>query len=441
MSSKFKDLLSWKKKKEPPVLDKLSVDQENPARSSTNVTKDGLQLLYDGSDANHPDVDFVAVHGIYGHPLRSFTDAETGCCWLRDLLPSHFPHCRVFSYGYRADLFERGPTSLSDLARDLCWQLAQDGREQAITRPRIFICHSIGGLLVKRVLIEAHTYPQFVDVYKYTTGVVFLGTPHRGSSSASLDSTLSKILRIVPDADRVNQDLFREIRRNLSVHELNQHFIHVAAGSLLIGSFYETKPTKHVGIVVERSSTILNFKSERCISLDANHAHLCKFKGHDDINYQIVLNLLDHFREKALLADDSLNKFPASLSASPSQESLSQWIPCVASKKGTTSMGLLEMGGSMEQPKDYSDAEIDIIAVHGLGGSPVRSWINRSPQTMWLRDMLQTDISTSRVMSYGYRTEDVLRQNKFDLGRLAKDLVDNIIDARAGVQNTAVRIA
>ncbi len=59
---------------------------------------------------------------------------------------------------------------------------------------------------------------------------------------------------------------------------------------------------------------------------------------------------------------------------------------------------------------------------------------------MWLRDMLQVDISTSRVMSYGYRTDGVLRRNKFDLDRLAEDFVDSIIDARAGILDTAVRI-
>ena len=283
-------------------------------------------------------------------------------------------------------------------------------------------------------------------MYKYTSGIVFLGTPHRGSSSANLALTLTKIVRVGRSALRVNQDLLREVQRNSSqVDEINQNFAHVVVESLLIGSFYETRVTKHVGIIAERSSAILNFPSEICISLDANHAQLSKFEGSDDTNYKKVLNLIVHFRKSALLADEPLdeplNKSPASFSASQSQESLSQWIPCVASKKGTTSMGLLEMAGSMEQPKDYIDAELDIIAVHGLRGSPVRSWINRSPRTMWLRDMLQLDLSASRVMSYGYRTEDALRQNKFDLERLAEDLVSSIIDARAGIQDTSVRIA
>ena len=209
----------------------------------------------------------------------------------------------------------------------------------------------------------------------------------------------------------------------------------------MIGSFYETQATKGLGIITARSSAILNYKSERCVNLWATHAQLCKFKGPDDRNYKIVLNFINNIRETTPWVKNCLNRSLASLSASPSQASLSQWIPCVASNKGTTSMGLLEMAGSMEQPKDYLGAGMDIIAVHGLRGSPVRSWIDRSSQSMWLREMLQIDVPNARVMSYGYRTEDVLRGNNFALDRLANDLVENIMDARARIQNTAVRMA
>lgn len=443
--SSIRNLFS-RKEKEHPKYDKLTINQGGLARRSRGGPKYDLQLLYDGADAGHRDIDFVAVHGMSGHPLQSFTNAETGCCWIRDLLPLSFPHSRVFSYGYPADFLTKVHTSLSDQARELCWVLRKYDREKATTRRRIFICHSVGGLLVKRALIEALHHQHFIDVYKYTSGIVFLGTPHRGSSSANLALTLAKIVRVGPGALRVHQDLLRELQRNSSqVDEINQQFAHVVVESLSIGSFYETRDTKHFGIIAERSSAILNLPSEICISLDANHAQLSKFEGSDDTNYKKVLNLIVHFRKIALLADEPLdeplNKFLAPFSASQSRESLSQWIPCVASKKGTTSMGLLEMAGSMEQPKDYIDAELDIIAVHGLRGSPVRSWINESPPTMWLRDMLQLDLSASRVMSYGYRTEDVLRQNKFDLERLAEDLVSSIIDARAGIQDSSVRIA
>ena len=439
MSSKFKNLIS-RRKKAPPKIDEPTIDQENLAQSSKDGSQYGLEVLYNGADADHPDVDFVAVHGMDGHPIKSFTDTETGCCWLRDLLPSDFPHCRVFSYGYSADFIAKAPTSLSDQARTLCMALKWLSLEQRTIRRRIFICHSIGGLLVKRVLIEAHQDPQLIDVYRYTAGIVFLGTPHRSSSSADLVVALTKIISVGPGAIWVNADLRQVQIVSERLNEINYRFAHMAAESLMIGSFYETKTTKHMRIVVERSSAILGSQSESCISLDANHAQLCRFRGQDDLNYKQVWMLIARFRRTALLADVALVKYPTSHPASSSQESLAQWFPCVASKKGKTSMGLLEMAGSMEQPKDYLDAEMDIIAVHGLRGSPVRSWTNKSPQTMWLRDMLQVDVSTSRVMSYGYRVDGVFRLNKFDLDRLAKDLVDSIIYARAGILDTAVRI-
>lgn len=283
--SSIKNFFS-RKKKEHPKFDELTINQGGLVQRSTEGPKYGLQLLYDGADAGHRDIDFVAVHGMGGHPLQSFTNAETGCCWIRDLLPSSFPHSRVFSYGYPADFLTKVPTSLSDQARELCWVLGKYDREQATTQRRIFICHSVGGLLVKHVLIEAYHHQQFIDVYKYTSGIVFLGTPHRGSSSASLARTLAKIVRVGPSALRVNPDLLREVQRNSSqVDEINQNFAHVVVESLLIGSFYETQVTKHVGIIAKRSSAILNFPFEICISLDANHAQLSKFEGSDDTNY------------------------------------------------------------------------------------------------------------------------------------------------------------
>lgn len=410
--------------------------KKQPLEVEDGPSGDGLHLLYDGAKTDHPDVDFVAVHGMGGHPIRSFTDAETGCCWLRDLLPVSQPHCRVSSYGYNADFRASSQASLSDEARELCQNLWNFDSENTTLRPRIFICHSLGGILVKRALIDARQSSQFQNVYKLTSGILFLGTPHRGSSSADLVSTLAKI-----SGGRfgLNHELLRDLRSHSDqANDINRIFAHVVAERLQIGSFYETRPTKHVGIVTERSSAILGIQSEFCVSLDTIHSQLCKFKSLDDNNYRKVINLVNDIRNLAIQADNPPNRSSASLSASPFQESLLQWIPCIASKKGMTSTGLLEMAGSMERPQNYEDAEMDIVAVHGLGGSPVRSWINVSPQTVWLRDMLQVDVSTSRVMSYGYRIEDVLHRNKSGLENLAKDLVDIIIDARAGIQDTSV---
>lgn len=46
-----------------------------------------------------------------------------------------------------------------------------------------FVAHSLGGLLVKEALrrSESSEEAEFKDIVKSTKGVIFLGTPHRGS--------------------------------------------------------------------------------------------------------------------------------------------------------------------------------------------------------------------------------------------------------------------
>jgi hypothetical protein len=52
-------------------------------------------------------------------------------------------------------------------------------------RPIIFICHSLGGIVLKKALILAHERSErYSSISKDTFGVIFMGTPHRGSDAA-----------------------------------------------------------------------------------------------------------------------------------------------------------------------------------------------------------------------------------------------------------------
>ena len=47
----------------------------------------------------------MAVHGLHGHPRKSWTSDELGqdqTMWLEDLLPRHIPSARVMVFGYKA---------------------------------------------------------------------------------------------------------------------------------------------------------------------------------------------------------------------------------------------------------------------------------------------------------------------------------------------------
>jgi hypothetical protein len=94
------------------------------------------------------------------------------------------------------------------------------------TRPIVFVCHSLGGLVVKQGLIKASQYyhnqrhPSLGAIWKATTGVIFMGTPHRGSGLEAYADLACKVAKwafrrpneqlldvLQPDSDILNNQL------------------------------------------------------------------------------------------------------------------------------------------------------------------------------------------------------------------------------------------
>jgi alpha-beta hydrolase superfamily lysophospholipase len=53
-------------------------------------------------------------------------------------------------------------------------------RENIETRPILFLGHSIGGLLIKQALINAHNNPKYTPIKNATTGLAFFATLYYG---------------------------------------------------------------------------------------------------------------------------------------------------------------------------------------------------------------------------------------------------------------------
>ena len=54
------------------------------------------------ADANilKPYFSIVAVHGLGGHAMNTWTHAATEKLWLRDFLPLAIPNARIMTFGY-----------------------------------------------------------------------------------------------------------------------------------------------------------------------------------------------------------------------------------------------------------------------------------------------------------------------------------------------------
>lgn len=104
-------------------------------------------------------VDIILVHGLNGDPEKTWTH-KNGCFWPSQLLPDSLrgAPARVLVYGYNADVYAYG--SSHHVSSDLILHHAQT-LVNAVVNEResegmgdnaiIWVAHSLGGILVKKV--------------------------------------------------------------------------------------------------------------------------------------------------------------------------------------------------------------------------------------------------------------------------------------------------
>ncbi|KAN0067445.1 TPR-like protein [Elaphomyces granulatus] len=250
----------------------------------------GLEVLYPSKavDAKHRiHADLIAVHGLNGDAKRTWTHRETNAFWLQDFLPQDVQNMRVMSFGYNASAaFGNTTATIADHARDLLGCLV-DKREEGDekTRPIIFVGHSLGGIVIKQALFQARIEPQYQVISEATVGIIFLGTPHRGSEKASYGKVLAKVATTVMhkpapalvNALRANSDALMRLTTDFRF-QLPQY---------QVCSFYEMKPMRiFSSLIVEKHSSVLDIPGEDQIPVDANHEEICKFTHPDDAVYE-----------------------------------------------------------------------------------------------------------------------------------------------------------
>ena len=72
---------------------------------------------------------------------------------------------------------------------------------------------------------------------------------------------------------------------------------------------------------------------------------------------------------------------------------------------------------------------VDIVAVHGLGGDAYKTWTHDNGK-IWLRDFLPTDIPGARVFTYGYNSTLLFSRETGRLREYAHELLEDIRSER-----------
>lgn len=261
------------------------------------VFTDGVEILHDCISAH---VDICFVHGLTGNRNGTWTAAGQTEPWPKLLLPSQLTKARILTYGYDAYIVRKSVASangLSDHAKNLLNDLTTDrAGADALSRPLIFVAHSLGGLVCKETILLSRNNPEphLQGIFDHTKGIVFMGTPHRGSWMADWGNIPASALGVIKSS---NQSLLTVLQTNDAyLQSVQDRFWSMVRESQRAGRgvdvtcFFEELPLLGFGKVVSKDSATL--ESYNAISVHANHSDMVKFNSADDNGFKRLLGEL-----------------------------------------------------------------------------------------------------------------------------------------------------
>ncbi|KAH8289256.1 hypothetical protein KR054_002402, partial [Drosophila jambulina] len=198
------------------------------------------------------------------------TSEEYTNCWPMEWLPDDYPDARIIGIDYTSALTEwsanftkycpceRGQGKFEVRASTLLERIVAS--DVGNDRPIVWIGHSMGGLLTKLILIKSSDSedPKVQRLAKNTRGIVFLGTPHRGSPIAKWKQHMQMILSPSIEVKEMEENA----PKLLEMHRRFMDCLHKFLHRVKVVSVAEGSPTMlttfkfPLRIVTEESSRI-----------------------------------------------------------------------------------------------------------------------------------------------------------------------------------------
>lgn len=196
------------------------------------------------------------------------------------------------TFGYDADIVDFKKMASKDNLRANAKSLlealseARDARQgvAASSRPLYFVTHSLGGLLCKQALILASSRPQYRPIFDAYAGIIFIGTPHKGSKQARLGGALISMVNVFRPANLGLVYMLKDQSPELSA--LDDDFWTLMDGNKKgchVHCYHESAPMAALGIIVSSESASRPGGSSS--SLVGNHSNMLKFGSNSDAGY------------------------------------------------------------------------------------------------------------------------------------------------------------
>ncbi|XP_077611249.1 protein SERAC1 [Crocuta crocuta] len=291
------------------------MEASHAARTLANLDRETMREKYqDGVYVLHPQyrtsqpikADVLFIHGLMGAAFKTWRqqdneqvltekiledDARYTTCWPKTWLARDCPALRIISVEYDTSLSDwrtRCPMERKSIAfrsDELLRKLRAAGVGD---RPVIWVSHSMGGLLVKKMLLEASKKPEMSTVINNTRGIIFYSVPHHGSHLAEYSVNIRYLLFPSLEVKELSKD-------SPSLKTLQDDFLEFAKDkNFRVLNFVETLPT-YIGSmiklhVVPVESADLGIGD--LIPVDVDHLNICKPKKKDAFLYQRTLQFI-----------------------------------------------------------------------------------------------------------------------------------------------------
>ncbi|KAG4259265.1 hypothetical protein FPRO03_12941 [Fusarium proliferatum] len=313
----------------------------------SSIRDTGISIAYE-PEKSAPVVDILFVHGLGGHPRKTWTcskgppgiheslsasepsrknsrrsvlgrtlgrlhrtsratateprpdtlrdDANPALVfWPVDLLSKDFPDSRILVFGYDSKItkYSAGAVSENSVfshAKDLLFALAL---ERPLHRPLICVAHSLGGIIFKEQMLSrssSSTRREHQNILESVEAVIFLGTPHRGSVDIAAKGEVARSLLSALGVATTPVILDSLGLKNTDLERAQEEFSRLwHTSNFRVKTFQEGLILPKLGKkVVPEYSSLLGNHREHAETLQADHLEMCRYSGKDDPNYRKV---------------------------------------------------------------------------------------------------------------------------------------------------------
>lgn len=334
-----------------PISQPADADCSPSRNSQIPSFPDGVKVLHDCPGAA---VDICFIHGLAGDREKTWTARGQSTSWPEALLPTKLNNSRILTYGYDAYVVRKGTAGLNrlvDYATNFLRDLTTDRElNDASSRPLIFVAHDLGGLVCKKaILLSRHNSEAHLrGIFDCLKGIIFMGTPHKGSWMADWARIPVSALGLVKS---VNKSLLGILQTDNDLLESDQvDFWSMVRGlreggrPLEVACVFEELPLPLVGKVVSNTSaTVEGYAS---FSIHANHNDMVKFASAEENGFKRLLGVLARWKsqlelrqtvgeQNGMIASDGIHPADSVSSAIPTR-ALTQPLPRLSQVAGVS---------------------------------------------------------------------------------------------------------